>query len=73
VEAALALALLHHLAISNNLPFPKIAEFFSRICHWLVIEFIPKEDSQVRRLLATREDVFPDYAQPSFERIFSER
>jgi hypothetical protein len=72
VDAALALALLHHLAISNNLPFPKIAEFFSRVCHWLVIEFIPKEDSQVRRLLATREDVFPDYAQPSFERIFSE-
>jgi hypothetical protein len=70
VDAALALALLHHLAISNNLPFLKIAEFLSRVCRWLVIEFVPKEDSQVRRLLATREDVFPDYTQPSFEGAF---
>ena len=69
-DTVLALALIHHLAISNNLPFSKIAEFFHRICQSLIIEFIPKSDSQVQRLLSTREDIFPDYKQPAFEEIF---
>jgi hypothetical protein len=71
VDAALALALVHHLAISNNLPLPKIAEFLSRICRWLVIEFVPKTDSQVQRLLATREDIFEHYTRSDFEEQFS--
>ena len=55
------MALVHHLAISNNVPLSKIAEFFSTISKSLVIEFIPKSDSQVKRLLATREDIFENY------------
>ena len=70
VDAAFALALLHHLAISNNLPLPKIAEFLSRICRWLAIEFVPKSDSQVRRLLSTREDIFDRYSRSDFEEQF---
>jgi ribosomal protein L11 methylase PrmA len=69
-DAALALALIHHLAISNNLPLEKIAHFFSEICTWLIIEFIPKSDSQVQRLLSTREDIFPDYTEEVFENEF---
>jgi hypothetical protein len=69
---ALALALVHHLAISNNVPLPRLAAFFARIAGALVIEFVPKEDSQVQRLLATREDIFPDYTIDAFERSFSD-
>ncbi len=69
-DTVLALAIIHHLAISNNLPLIKIAEFFNRICNWLIIEFVPKSDSQVQRLLSTREDIFPDYKQNTFERQF---
>jgi ribosomal protein L11 methylase PrmA len=72
VDAVFALALIHHLAISNNLPLDRIAEFFARVCRWLVIEFVPKSDSQVVRLLSSREDVFPDYTIDGFERAFSE-
>jgi hypothetical protein len=43
-DTILALALIHHLAISNNLPFDKLAEFFSGCCESLVIEFVPKSD-----------------------------
>lgn len=67
VDTALALALIHHLAISNNLPLHRIAEFFNRICSSLIIEFVPKSDSQVQRLLSTRKDIFPDYTQQVFE------
>ncbi len=69
-ETVFALALIHHLAISNNLPIYKIAGFLSLACSSLIIEFIPKEDSQVQRLLATREDIFPDYSQQAFEDEF---
>ena len=37
----------------------------------MIIEFVPKKDSQVKRLLATREDIFPDYNQKSFEETFA--
>ncbi len=66
----LALALIHHLAIGNNTPLDKISEFFAAIAQTLIIEFVPKSDSQVMRLLATREDVFPNYTQQGFELAF---
>jgi len=69
-DALFALALIHHLVISNNLPFNKIAKFLSTICKTLIIEFIPKNDSQVKRLLTNREDIFPDYTCNAFEHEF---
>ena len=69
-DMVFALALLHHLAISNNLPLDKIAGFFNRICGSLIIEFVPKEDPQVKRLLINREDIFSDYTQQAFEHEF---
>ena len=71
-DTVMALALVHHLAISNNVPLEKIARFFARLCRNLIIEFVPKEDSQVTKLLASREDVFPDYNIDGFERAFGE-
>jgi hypothetical protein len=73
VDAVLALALIHHLAISNNLPLVDIAELLGQTGEWLVIEFVPKKDSQVQRLLAAREDIFPDYTVQGFERAFTPR
>ena len=70
-DAVLALALIHHLAISNNTPFAKIADFFASICDSLIVEFVPKSDSQVQRLLATREDIFVGYTQQAFESEFA--
>ena len=70
VDTVLALALIHHLTITNNLPIVKIAEFFSFICSYLIIEFVPKDDSQIQRMLSTREDIFPDYSKEAFEKEF---
>ena len=69
-DLVFALALIHHLAISNNVPFELISEFFSRNCRNLIIEFVPKTDTQVKRLLSTREDVFLDYDYEHFEKEF---
>lgn len=70
-DAILALALIHHLAIANNVPLERIAQFFSKLGEWLIIEFVPKRDSQVQRLLANREDIFPEYTQSGFEEAFA--
>lgn len=70
VDTILALALIHHLAISNNVPLNKVAKLFSKICKWLIIEFVPKSDSQVKKLLSTREDIFPNYNKENFENVF---
>ena len=48
-----------------------LAVFFASIGKWLIIEFVPKSDSQVQRLLRTREDIFPRYDQMNFESEFS--
>jgi ribosomal protein L11 methylase PrmA len=71
-DALLFLALIHHIAISNNVPLEKIAILLASLTDWLVIEFVPKSDSQVLRLLATREDVFPSYNREGFETAFSQ-
>lgn len=69
-DTGLALALIHHLAISNNVPFERIAEFFSLVCKTLIIEFVPKSDVQVQRLLASRKDIFTAYTEEIFENEF---
>ena len=69
-DLVLALALIHHLAISNNVPLPQLADFFADAGRWLVIEFVPKSDSQVQKLLVSRDDIFPNYTREGFEAAF---
>ncbi len=70
LDLSMALALIHHIAISNNVPLGQIAGYFASLSRYLIVEFVPKTDSQVRRLLATREDIFPDYSVDGFEKEF---
>jgi ribosomal protein L11 methylase PrmA len=72
-DVILALALVHHLAISNNVPLDSIASLFARLAPNAIVEFVPKDDPMVRRLLASRRDVFLDYSQDGFERAFGTR
>ena len=69
-DVGLALALVHHLAIGGNVPLPEIAAFFGHMCSSLIVEFVPKDDSQVQRMLALREDVFAGYSRETFEEAF---
>ena len=72
VDAVLALALVHHLAITNNVPMELLAEFFAGCGEWLIIEFVPKSDSQVQKLLRNREDIFSEYTRTGFESAFTQ-
>lgn len=69
-DSVLALALIHHLSISHNVPFSYLASCFSKMGKYLIVEFIDKKDSQVQILLANREDIFPNYTKSDFEKAF---
>jgi len=66
----MALALVHHLAISNNVPLDRVAASFAAMGQWLIIEFVPKQDSQVQKLLSSRLDIFDNYTIEGFEESF---
>jgi hypothetical protein len=70
-DMVLVLALVHHLAISNNVPLPLIASWVADLGNSAVVEFVPKEDPQTRRLLRARKDIFTEYDQEHFELAFS--
>ncbi len=71
-DVVMALALVHHLAISNNLPLSSIAQTLASMGEYAIVEFVPKEDSQVQRLLTTREDIFDEYTADGFVQAMNE-
>ncbi|MBI1334782.1 MAG: SAM-dependent methyltransferase [Armatimonadetes bacterium] len=72
-DVVLALALVHHLAIGNNVPLDRLADFFAQVGRWLIVEFVPKEDSQVQRMLVARKYIFTSYDLSGFEQAFQRR
>ena len=65
-DAVLALALVHHLAITRNVPLPQVVEWLVSLAPTGVVEFVPKEDVMVQELLRLREDIFDDYSEATF-------
>jgi hypothetical protein len=69
-DVVMALALIHHLAIGNNVPLDRLSSFYASLSPWLLIEFVPKTDSQVERLLESREDIYANYHEEGFVAAF---
>jgi hypothetical protein len=72
-DVILALALVHHLAISRNVPLSMLLGLFADMAPFAIVEFVPKEDPMVRRLLATRRDIFDQYTLEGFRAAAGER
>jgi SAM-dependent methyltransferase len=72
-DVVMALALVHHLAIGNNVPLESVAALLAAAGRTLLVEWVPKEDEQVQRLLRSRRDVFPGYTREGFEAAFATR
>ena len=58
-DAAIALALVHHLAISRNIPLDAVVDWIIGMAPVGVIECPDKSDPMVQQLLALREDTSP--------------
>jgi ribosomal protein L11 methylase PrmA len=70
VDCVMMLALVHHLVISNNIPLAMCASFLSKLSKFLIIEFVPKDDSNAQKLLNVKKDIFTNYNKDTFEREF---
>jgi hypothetical protein len=71
-DLLMALALIHHLRISANIPMRRIAQFLASLGKRLLLEFVPKSDTMAQGLLKSRKDTFYDYTEEHFQESFRE-
>ena len=69
-DVTMALALIHHITLSGNVPFEKSASFFASFSKNLIIEFPTREDSWAQSLLVRKREFinhFDFYNETEFE------
>lgn len=69
-DVTMALALIHHITLSGNVPFLKSGEFFAKFADYLIIEFPKRSDSWVQSLLTRKREFinhFDFYNEQEFE------
>ncbi len=72
-QAVLALAVIHHMTLSGNIPFEDSARFFTGLSSVLIIEFPKRNDSWVDSLLQRKREFinhFDHYNQHEFEQAY---
>jgi ribosomal protein L11 methylase PrmA len=72
-DAVMALAFEHHLAIGRNVPLEEVVDFLASVAPRGLVEFVPKSDPTVQRMLALKGDLFPHYTQEGFEAALAAR
>jgi SAM-dependent methyltransferase len=73
-DLVLCLAVVHHLAITRNVPLDSLLEWLSNLQSAILIEFPARDDPMVKRLLdAKRPGTHPDYDRKLFERLLRDR
>jgi len=65
-DAIFALAVVHHLAITRNIPLPRVIDWIVDMAPAGIIEFVPKTDPMVQELLRLRDDIFENYSEEIF-------
>lgn len=72
-DAVIALAFEHHLAIAKNVPLKSAVHWIMDVAPVGIIEFVPKSDPTVVRMLALRDDIFHDYSIETFRAAILDR
>lgn len=72
-DGILALAFVHHLVIARNIPFDQLLDWIVDLAPAGIIEFVPKSEPMVQRLLRSRADMFPTYNESFFLSHLSRR
>jgi len=71
-DLVLALALIHHVTITANVPVAEFVDWLASLDTALVIELPTREDPMVKKLLSGKRDgLHPDYERESFERVLA--
>jgi len=71
-DLVMALALIHHLTLSRNIPLPALAAYFAQLAdQYLIIEFVPLTDEKAQALIRNKDSYHSDYNIENFESSFS--
>jgi 2-polyprenyl-3-methyl-5-hydroxy-6-metoxy-1,4-benzoquinol methylase len=65
-DAILALALIHHLTVTENLPLHHTSAYFAARCRRLIIEFVDREDEQFKRVVFAKSHKYEAYSLENF-------
>ena len=66
-DCLIAFAFEHHLSLANNVPLEEVIDWMLKISKKGLIEFVSKKDVTVKKMLALKGDIFPDYNEEKFE------
>ena len=66
-DGLLALAFEHHLAIAKNIPLKDTVNWLIQLAPKGLIEFVPKNDETIQKMLKFKGDIFPDYNEENFK------
>jgi hypothetical protein len=75
-EVTMALALIHHITLTGNVPFEMSAAYFAKLSPYLIIEFPDREDSWVKFILDSKRDarhLFDDYSVSAFAKAYQQQ
>lgn len=71
-DMVLLLAVVHHLAISDGVPFSEIFKVCAEmVVRGIVVEFVPTEDPMCRKLCRNKEHLIPQLAPAAFETAYA--
>ena len=65
----LSLAFEHHLAIAKNIPLDQVLKWLINIAPRGLIEFVPKNDETIKKMLMLKGDIFNDYNEENFRSL----
>lgn len=72
-DAFIALALIHHICIGENVPIAAFLDLLADLAPQGLVEWVDKTDPMVAYMLRHRRDVFKDYSRESFVALASQR
>ena len=71
-DGMIALAFEHHLAIGKNIPLNKVVFWLTSLAPKGLIEFVPKDDITVKKMLEFKGDIFKEYSVENFEKFLNQ-
>ena len=60
-DALISLAFIHHLVIAKNISVKMFVEWISKISQFGLLEFVPKNDETIQKMLISKRDIYKDY------------
>lgn len=71
-DLVICLALIHHIAISANVPVKSFIGWLRSLEACVILEFVDREDDMVRKLLMNKKERHPDYNLETFDTLVRE-